>query len=257
MATTGPRREAQSVIVREAAELATGGFAGVGVASAADVNLVFSTIAQECKTPDERRLYLLKCKAEGLNPLKGELFATRRAGRLVFVTAYGVFVSRAARRGFVISGEAVCEGDDWGGWDAKRHEPINHVIAKRGEERGNVIGAYAYATHVASQRRMCSGYWTWPELISDPDKLEAKDGFMWRRLTQHMSKRTAWLRVARLVAPDLASLYGPEEFGVVNPEETDAEAAPLAAAVPLAPPTEEERDDASNSEEEEAKPQGK
>ena len=225
MAETGPRRD-MSPIVREANEAALAGFETIGVATPEQINLVFRTVAKECKNQDERTLYLMTCKEAGLSPLKKQLYATRRSGELVFVTAYSVFVSRARRAGFVIHGECVCEGDQWEGWDAVNLAPVAHIIQKDPSElveRGNIVGAYAYATHVATGNRLHGGWWNWTELITDAGKIDRKDGFMWRQLPQHMTKRVAWLRVARMIAPDLDSLYGPEEFGHVIPDESDPE----------------------------------
>ncbi|MCK5712463.1 MAG: recombinase RecT, partial [Hyphomicrobiaceae bacterium] len=119
-----------SPIVRDANEAALAGFEAIGVATPEQINLIFRTVAKECKNQDERNLYLMTCKASGLSPLKKQLYATRRKGELVFVTAYGVFVSRARRAGFVIHGECVCEEDQWMGWDAVNLAPIGHVIQK-------------------------------------------------------------------------------------------------------------------------------
>lgn len=223
MAETGPRPD-MSPIVREANEAALAGFETIGVATPEQINLIFRTVAKECKNQDERTLYLMTCKAAGLSPLKKQLYATRRKGELVFVTAYGVFVSRARRAGFVIHGECVCEGDKWEGWDAVNLAPLGHVIQQSASEyveRGEIIGAYAFATHVATGKRLHGGWWNWRELVTDTAKPESTSGFMWRSLPQHMAKRVAWLRIARNIAPDLDSLYGPEEFGHVIPTEDD------------------------------------
>lgn len=221
MAETGPRRD-MSPIVRDANEAALAGFEAIGVATPEQINLIFRTVAKECKNQDERNLYLMTCKASGLSPLKKQLYATRRKGELVFVTAYGVFVSRARRAGFVIHGECVCEEDQWMGWDAVNLAPIGHVIQKEAiGERGAIVGAYAFATHVATGNRLHGGWWNWAELVTDTAKPESTSGFMWRSLPQHMAKRVAWLRVARMIAPDLDSLYGPEEFGSLIPTPDD------------------------------------
>ena len=233
MAEVGPRRD-MSPIVRDAAEAALAGFETVGVATPEQINLVFRTVAKECKNQDERMLYLMTCKAAGLSPLKKQLYATRRSGELVFVTAYSVFVSRARRAGFVIHGECVCEADHWEGWDAVNLAPLGHVIQSTPselEDRGNIVGAYAYATHVATGKRLHGGWWNWKELITDAGKIDRKDGFMWRQLPQHMAKRVAWLRVARMIAPDLDSLYGPEEFGHVIPTTDDPESVEAAGGM--------------------------
>jgi hypothetical protein len=223
-----------SPIVREAGELSMAGFETVGVISEEQLKLIFKTVAKECKNRDEQMLYLMKCKANGLSPLKGQLYATRRSDELVFVTAYSVFVSRSRRAGFVIHGECVCEGDAWGGWDAAELKPIKHHISvDQQAERGEIIGAYAYATELKSGQRLMGGWWNWSELITDAGKIDRKDGFMWRRIPQHMAKRVAWLRVARMIAPDLDSLYGAEEFGKIIPDADDAE------VTKIVPPTDE------------------
>ncbi len=245
MAETGPRRD-MSPIVHDAGEAAMAGFETIGVASQEQINLIFRTVAKECKNQDERALYLMKCKANGLSPLKSQLYATRRAGELVFVTAYSVFVSRARRAGFVIHGECVCEGDGWQGWDAGDLKALGHIIQREFDERGNILGAYAFATHVATGKRLHGGWWSWAELVTDTGKVERKDGFMWRQLPTHMAKRVAWLRVARMIAPDLDSLYGAEEFGHVIPTADDPEARALVEDQPgpidvgQAGPTEDE-----------------
>lgn len=225
MAITGPRRD-QSVVA-EAGELALAGFQEMGVATQDQLGLIFRTVAKECQTKDEQAQYLMTCKARGLSPLKSELYATRRGGSLVFVVAFGVFVSRARSAGFVISGEAVCEGDEFDGWDAAHNEPLRHVIGSNAEGRGECIGAYAFATHVATLKRLHGGWWNWSELVTG----DSGKGGPWRSIPQHMAKRTAWQRVARLIAPDLNSLYGAEEMGVVikdeaDPETRDVEAGP-------------------------------
>ena len=235
MAETGPRRD-MSPIVKEAGELSLAGLERIGVVSDEQVQLIFRTVAKECQTKDEQLLYLMKCKANGLSPLKNQLYATRRSGELVFVTAYSVFVSRARRAGFVIHGECVCEGDQWDGWDAVGLAPRGHVIQSDwSAERGNIVGAYAFATHLATGNRLHGGLWNWTELITDAGKIDRKDGFMWRQLPQHMTKRVAWLRVARMIAPDLDSLYGPEEFGNVIPSDDDPDATRVAEGMGSAP----------------------
>ena len=235
MANTGPRRD-MSPMVRDAAESALAGFESVGVATAEQIDLIFRTVAKECKNKDERALYLMKCKANGLSPLKQQLYATRRGAEIVFITAYSVFVSRSRRAGFVIHGECVCEGDQWSGWDAVRLMPVSHVIQREFDDRGNILGAYAFATHLATGRRLHGGWWSWAELVTDTGKVDRKDGFMWRQLPTHMSKRVAWLRVARMIAPDLDSLYGAEEFGHVVPSADDPEATAAVGDAPVGEP---------------------
>ncbi len=236
--TTSRREPGEGAeIVKQSSDLATLGFQDLGIADKETVNLIFRTVAKECRNRDEQWLYLSKCKANGLSPLKGELFATRRSGELVFITAYSVFVSRARRAGYVIAGESVGMTDVFDGWDGVKLEPVRHIIKPEveGIGRGDVIGAYAYATHVASGQRLTGGWWDWRELITDEKKIEAKDGFMWRKMTHHMSKRTAWLRVARMVAPDLSSLYGVEEMGYVHAESDDKEAQDVVGSVTTEP----------------------
>ena len=234
MAKTGGRRDYGRVeqAAREAATLgaATGGF------TEEQADLIFKTVARECETRDEQHLYLMTCRAHGLSPLKSELYATRRGGKLVFVTAYSVFVSRARSAGFIISGESVSEGDNFLGWDATKLEPLEHIIPAG--ERGNVLGAYAYATHLETGTRPMGGWWPWAELITDTGKLERKDGFMWRTMPAHMAKRVAWMRVARMIAPDLSSLYGAEEFGRVTPTDEDPDAQQIVKALPEGAPRE-------------------
>jgi hypothetical protein len=196
----------------DAADAALVGFQDAGVISQEQIGLVFNTVAQECKTQEERTLYLLTCKASGLSPLKKELYATRRKGQLVFVTSFHVFVSRARRAGFTVHGEVVCEGDDWGGWDAVALAPVKHLIG--GVNRGPIVGAYGWGEHLATGKRV-GGWWDWRELI-----LENGGNPTWKTMPQHMAKRIAWLRIARLIAPDLSSLYGAEEFGEVVELET-------------------------------------
>lgn len=191
--------------------------------SDSDKETIFKTIASACSNDAERALYLATCKAHGLSPLKGELHATRRRekqldgsyiSKLILVTSYHVFVSRARQSGWIPSGASVCAKDDWGGWDAVASLPSRHVMAAG--DRGNVMGAWASCLHIKTGARI-GMFWPWEELAQlypsgDPAP-------MWAKMPSHMSFKTAIERVTRLACPDLACLFGAEEMGVEIPED--------------------------------------
>lgn len=219
----------RSPIVLDAAEQAMGSLQPIGLVNQQLVDLVFKTVAKECQNGDERTLYLQTCKANGLNPLKKELYATRRKGALVFITAYTVFVSRCTRMGFIVHGEAVCEGDVFEGWDAVKLEPIKHVIPT---ERGNVLAAYGWVTDRQGVR-VKGNWWPWRELV-----LDNQSSPTWKSMPVHMSRRIPVLRLAREICPDLASLYGAEEMvGELHPGDAKDETETASGEVPTTPET--------------------
>jgi hypothetical protein len=209
MAKTG-QRGAVIPLHQVTSDLATLGFEK-GLWTEEDLKWIWATVASACKRDTDKWLYLAKCKANGLSPLRGELFAiarrTQGGGETVtFVTSSHVFMSRAAQAGYLLRGECVCEGDEFL-WDAKAGEPVIHRFNPLGA-RGRVLGAWASATQQTT--KLTTGrFWPVGELFSkDPNPLRD-------RMPGHFAVKTATMRVARMVVPDLSALYGAEEHGVV------------------------------------------
>jgi len=226
MARTDHRGAAVGLeIARETAQLAVIG-AGKGLFAKEDIAWIFKTVAYHCTDPRDQWLYLATCNAHGLNPIKRELFAIPRDGKITFVTSYHVFVSRARRAGFVLVGDFVEEGDDFV-MDAMTGAPVRHQFTPK-KDRGRaakILGAWASAKD-ASGRVVTGKFWPAHELLSTgPNPLRDK-------IPAHFCWKTAICRVGRLVAPDLASLYAAEEFGVAIPDADDRATVPELAALP-------------------------
>ncbi len=232
MARTDHRGAAVGLeIARETAQLAVIG-AGKGLFAKEDIAWIFKTVASYCTDPRDQWLYLATCNAHGLNPIKRELFAIPRRDEdkgtttITFVTSYHVFVSRARRAGFVLIGDFVEEGDDFV-MDAMTGAPLRHQFAPK-KDRGRaakILGAWAAAKD-ASGRVVTGKFWPAHELLSS-GKNPLRD-----KIPAHFCWKTAICRIGRLVAPDLASLYAAEEFGVAIPDDDDRTTTPELAALP-------------------------
>jgi hypothetical protein len=179
-----------------------------------DVEWIFRTVALECTDPRDKWLYLKTCQANGLSPLKRELFAIPYKGRITFVTSYHVFVSRARSAGFVLTGQDVCANDTFEGWDAAACKPVKHIV--KATNRGNLLGAWAHATNLKTGEIVTGKYWPKSELLSE-NKNPLRD-----KIPGHFCWKTAVARIARLIAPDLSSLYGAEEFGVLVSDDRES-----------------------------------
>lgn len=224
MAVTAQKDQAPAVVglvAEHATELAEMGLKEWNLDQSL-VNVLFKTVARGCKTPEEKKLYLMRCKADGLNPLRQELFAIRRKhkakdGRtyetVTYCTSYHVFTGRCQAKGVTIIAHEVCANDQWGGWDAVACAPAKHITAPEGA-RGAFIGAWACARENKTGRVLTGKFWPASELgwdsktgkpIGDPNPLRMK-------IPGHFLWKTAACRIARLVVPSLASLYGIEEL---------------------------------------------
>lgn len=226
-------------IAEETAALAKLG-AEEGLWSEEDLKVIFTSIAPACKTMADRKVFLAKCRANGLSPLKGELFATRRVmnkGKpneyetIVYVTSYHVFMSRARRAGFVITGQEVWSDDEWAGWDAVAMRPVKHIVAAPHKSNARLIGAWASAKNLRTGQIDVGHFWPLQEAMAPGYNPVAKT------LPGHMLWKTAACRVARMVAPDLSSLYGAEEMGYAVLDEGDRVHVPreIADVTPIQP----------------------
>ena len=201
------------------------------------IKIIMHTVATACETRAEQELFLARCSAEGLSPLKQEIYAVRRKGRLTFTISYLALIARAAQAGYELAlSNAVCVEDDWDGWDAIASCPVKHII--KGGSRGAVIGAYAIWQRRADGERR-GWFWSGRDVFPDGNPLSNAHG-------EHLSMKTAIGRSARLLVPSLmSSIYLAEELGF---REGESEAEPvepgLDGAKDVTPEPEEPRQEA-------------
>jgi hypothetical protein len=264
MAQTGQREVVSAQqIAKELAGLSAQG-AGKGLWNPNDEEVIFDSVARACKTPSQRRFYLAQCIANGLSPIKGELFAierknTTRDGKqykvITYVTSYHVFVSRARRAGLFLCGETVYDTDEFV-FDAMAGTPVSHLLKvkdlKKRTGTDGLLGAWAAAKKEGTGEVVVGHYTPIKELLSDGRNPQRE------KMPGHFAWKTAICRMGRLVAPDLSSLYAAEEFGfetggtpkerlvndIPNPEPTDAAAVVSALEGQGAIPTKESVEDA-------------
>lgn len=206
-----------------------------------DLDYIFATVAKACEDPRDRWLFLKTCQAHGLSPIKRELHATSRwdknLGRnvVVFVTSYYVFVSRARSAGFLIQAGVVYAKDDFI-WDGEAGKPAKHLF-NPATNRGELVGGYAFARDAKTGAARTGNYWPKEELLSQ-GKNPLRD-----QMPEHFVWKTAVCRIARLVAPNMESLYAPEEFGhaVFTPEDLPDDAPQEVRELASLPPEEQTR----------------
>lgn len=193
-----------------------------------DVEGLFATTARACENAAMRWQYLAFAKANNLDLLKGELHATTRnekvgrgqsatwVKRLVLTISYTVFIQRCLDEGWVPRGAAaVCENDTWGGWDAIKNLPAEHITAAG--DRGKVLGAWFSFTH----RKLGTTYGMYYPIagLQQTDK-DGNPTRAWKNMGDHMAIKTVGERVARFLLPGkLGTVYGDEERGIAPIEE--------------------------------------
>lgn len=211
MASTG-RQEESGLIASASQALAMLG-SGDTAYSPEEQAKIFKLVARGAKTPEEKVLFLKTLEAEGLSPWKKELFATRRVMKrgkpdqyevMVLITSFHVFVSRTRRAGFLLGGAEVYDNDEFI-WDAANYRPAKHLVSAT--DRGLIVGAWAEAVHIKTGLRT-GKYYPIGEL---PD---VRFNPVLSKMPGHAATKTAICMIARLVTPDLSSLYAAEEFGV-------------------------------------------
>jgi hypothetical protein len=243
MASTGQKKDSLSLV---GVDRAFGSMSTKVAVSAKELQVLFSTIAAECETNEERGLFLQVCKARGLNPFKGEVWATKKGRKLVFLTSYYVAVSRARQAGYLINGAPVFEKDDVGTWDTVECRPSHHRQPMVGD-RGACLGGWVRALPVQTPPgtipaiigqfielhelvppplwktggRNYSPDGRWAEHDLNPDcppeqawraALAGAYGPFWQRAPGRAVEKCLAAHIGRRVAPDLESLYIPEEL---------------------------------------------
>lgn len=204
-------------LAKELAHLAAVG-AGKGLWDSKDMEMIFNGIARACKRPIDKQMYFAKCLAHGLSPVRNELFAIERKGKtrdgktfstVTYVTSYYVFVSRARQAGYLIQPAVVAKNDEFR-WDGVRRQPKVHEYDPSDLDRSlrqNIVGAYATVIHAKTNEVAIGNFWPAAELL-----MEGANPLR-ERIPGHFCWKTAACRMARMVAPDVNSLYGVEEFG--------------------------------------------
>lgn len=164
------------------------------------VETIFSTVAKDCQTFEEKLLYLMACRKRGLDPMRGELHAFRSQGRIMLTTDYGVYVRKALACGYYIRAAAVCAGDTWGGFDTVLGIPAQHITTNK--TRGAVIGAWANATNVKNGVSV-GLFFDFNDLVR-----VGEQGSLgrWKTNPQQMATKEVIKRVCRLVDPGFEDL---------------------------------------------------
>lgn len=177
------------------------------------ISTVFSTIAPACKTAQEMKIYLERCRILGIEPISGGLkalpFLNKKTG--VETVHYTVSADELASwlyaDGWILTGAAVHDKDEWGGWDAVDNKPIKHVVTGKSKL---IIGAWARA--VEKKTGFSVGqYWPASELVNDRNPL-------YNYLPSHMHMKCAKSRVARMAVPKRNGIviYSTEEIQAMS-----------------------------------------
>lgn len=209
----------------------------------AEVDNYFETIGRDCETESLRVQFLSFCVARSLDPRRGDAHpivrntqSPPRSGKwvkvLTPVTSYHVFVGRARAKGWVISGAAVSEGDEWQGWNAVEAKPVCHVVTQPDGGR-RVLGAWARAVHLPTGLAVGS-YYPWAEIVQTGKDDKPSRG--WASMPSLMAFKAVAERVCRLAEPDeFGNLYGHEEMGVDLPSESGNGKPAIQAPTPAPP----------------------
>lgn len=208
----------------------------------------------ELVNADQNTLFaaIIRCAQDGLYPDKHEAVLNVYGGKVTYLPMVHGVIRAARDYGWLMHADAVYDNDifEWNGSDEK---PL-HRHPRPGEDRGNLVAAFAYATHggetmsvvlyeddIAKRRAKAQtqGVWKeWPEAMYRKSAAHA----LYRKLPRSERDRTD--RFAEIDDPAVAedALYGPngDVFAAIEApagqsgEEEPQQAADAARTTPMA-----------------------